>query len=274
MLSRLEIVEFCRKYSSAAHANSGSISISPMSLADIGFNPSHATYDQLRGACVGLSYTLLFKGMNEFISNDHRLLWDSVGKRLLEGSLYFGKQEGVPFPRHLYTFQSLFITVIKTMTREWALYQCKPISAWSWPAQDVGRPAAYAADPGAYLVYPLLEGTLKYLQPEHLKLDGEVVQTFRCSRGREYKKGHICSRVEDMLDLVMQTTSLKDLAEDLQLVFNHIEFLYPGKSATSVISHDWRNPAMHGESNVSTAAGVVLNIALLVAMEKVKERLS
>jgi hypothetical protein len=177
-------------------------------------------------------------------------------------------------PQNLLAFQSLFLTVIKTMTGEWALYQRQYLSAWIWPPQKVGQPAAFAADPPGYLAYPLLEGTLKFLLSDHLKMNGEVVQRFQCSEGRQYEKGQLCSRVDDMLDLVMQTSSYKDLAEDLQLIFNHIEFLYPGKAATSVISQDWRNPAMHGESNVPTAAGVVLNIALLVAMEKTKEHLA
>ena len=275
MPSRVEIIEFCQKYSASCHHADGRVVITPVSLEQTGFNPVEATYEQLRGACVGLTYTLVFKGMNVFVSKDHVLFWDSVGKRLLDRpSLYFGEKRGIPLSYHLRSFQSLFITVIKTMTGEWALYQCRPLSRWGWPDQQVGYPASFGADPSHYLVYPLLEGTLKFLLSDHFTLDGRVVQEFKSKDGRQYKKGQYCSRVDHMLDLVMQTSSYSDLAQDLKLILDHIEFLYPGTTATSVISQEWRNPAMHGESNVPTAAGVVLNIALLFAMEKVKEHLA
>lgn len=274
MPSRDEIIEFCQKYSAECHKEAGEVGISFVSIQKIGFNPVAATYDQLRGACVGLTYTLLFKGMNEFVMPDHRLLWDSVGKRLLgPPSIYFAEKEGTKFPEDLMPFRDLFLTAIKTSTREWVLCQARPISEWKWPPQESGL-ALFAVSPAYYLVYPLLEGTLKFLLSDHLKLNGLVLKEFNTGDGTKYKEGKRCSRVEHMLDLVMQMSSHKDLAEDLQLIFKHIEFLYPGRTAPEVISQEWRNPAMHGQSNVPTAAGTVLNMVLLVAMEKVKGELT
>jgi hypothetical protein len=269
-----QIINFCRKVSSDAHADPNVVKVSISSLAGLGYDIRTFSYEELRAACVGLTYTLLYKGMNMIIGEDHRLLWDTIGKYLLEPpSLYFGETDNNPFPIDYNQFRQLFVAVIKIATGEWELCQLRPISIWIWPQMPQGLPVD--ANIVSYLVYPLLEAVLKETLSSYISRNGEVIQYFQVSDGREYSptgRSKWCSKVNHMLDLLDQQTSLVDLRIDLKLIYDHIVFLY-GRDARFVIANDWRNPAIHGENNIPTAYGVLLNIILLIAMDHVKDGL-
>jgi hypothetical protein len=131
----------------------------------------------------------------------------------------------------------------------------------------------HGANPSSYLVYPLLEAVLKQTLFAFLERNGSVKISFSVSSGRTYRTRNFCSRVDHMLDLLGQQTHLSDLNHDLGLIYDHIAFLYTGRDPVSVIAEEWRNPAIHGEDNVPTSYGIILNILLLVAMDYVKDEL-
>ena len=206
------------------------------------------------------------------VSQEHVVLWDTIGRYLLEPpSLYFSEKRDKPFPLDDVPLRNLFVTTIKTGMREWELRQGRPISTWSWFQMPVGSPVI-CAEPVAYLVYPLLEAVLKRRLSDHLSREGIVTKAFSVPK-RRYAVGNRCSKLDHMLALLGQNESSSILGGDLKQVLDHISFLYPGSEPLSVIAHEWRNPAMHGQHAVSTAYGIVLNIVLLVAMADVKDEL-
>jgi len=270
------IIDFCRSLSQEAHADPGGVRISLDSLTRKGFDIRGFTYDELRAACVGLTYLLLYRGMNMVVTEDHAILWDTIGRELLDPpSLYFRESHNAPFPAEYHAFRELFVTTIKTSTGEWNLFQKHTISKWKWFQMPAEYPEVHVMNPAAYLVYPLLEAVLKETLSSFIERNGIVRARFTVP-GRTYNSdGRTrCNRVDDhMLVLLGQQSHLADLNNDLSLIYAHIAFLYPGRDPISVISQEWRNPAMHGEDNISTAFGVVLNIALFIAMDYVKDEL-
>ncbi len=270
------IIDFCRSLSQEAHANAGGVRISLHSLKRKGYDIRSFTYDELRAACVGLTYSMLFRGMNMVVTEDHKILWDTIGRHLLDPpSLYFKESHNAPFPTEYRAFRELFVTTIKTSTGEWALFQKHRNPNWNWFQMPAEYSWVDSLNPATYLVYPLLEAVLKETLSLFIERNGIVKKKFTVQKRSYNSKGKTrCSSVDHMLDLLRQQQNLSDLNKDLSLVYEHIAFLYPGHiNPTSVISQEWRNPAMHGEDNAPTAFGVVLNIALLIAMDYVKDEL-
>jgi hypothetical protein len=278
-----DILDFCRNVTEEAQNADGSVSINPRkaSLINAGYNIQSFSYDEFRAACVGLSYTSVYRGMNMILGNDHRILWDTVGRHLLEpSSLYFNEDPNQGIPKEITeeyrAFRSLFVATIKTTTHEWMLFQQHPLSDWSGVQRPPGAPIA-RFQPAGYLVYPLLEAVLKESLSDYLDRDGTVTEEFQIGRKRPYSPGdegrNRCSSVSDMLRLLDQQDDRPNLNHDLRLIYEHISSLYDGDYATNVIANKWRNPAIHGENHIPTAYGVLLNIVLLIAMDDTEERL-
>jgi hypothetical protein len=266
-----EIIHFGKRVCNIAHSSSKQAVVSLRSLEEIGISITDLNPTDLRAACVALSFTLLYRGMNAVVMKDHVLLWDFTGKFLLEPpSRYFDESFDEPFPTKLHPLRGLFVSVIKSATREWELTQQEPISRWRYFQSPLGYPVALHTNPASYMVYPLLEAVTKRYLSGVLELNGYVKCEFCVKYGNKkikYRPGRTCSSVSDMLALLQDRAS-SDLQRELQEIYDHIAFVTGSKRhPLDIISREWRNPSLHGEDHVPTAYGVLLNIVLLIALD-------
>jgi hypothetical protein len=269
-----QIVGHCSGlYRVSEDGRSGSVDLLPP-LENIGLKFSRLRRDQVRGLAVGLSRALVHPGMNAVITADHLKFWDAIGKHLLDApSLYFHERDdnSVELLLEIESLRDLFTTVVKIESGSWAVLPHNPISKWRWPVDIIGYPASRSRT-SEYLVYPLLEAVLKRELPEYFSRSGEVIKEFeRRGRTDPYKVGKWCSSIADLLILYMNQAVFAELRQDLEMIFEHIEKLYPEENAINVIAGEWRNPAAHGQNIVTTAHGVVLNIVILLALSHIDD---
>ncbi|HHY0435732.1 TPA: hypothetical protein ACVU31_002522 [Vibrio parahaemolyticus] len=275
-----EIIDYCYKYRESCKRPDGSMSFEGfIDIESLGINFSRLSREEARGLAVGLSYTLICGNMSSVRMTDHTRYWDAVGKHLLDSpSLYFGEssQDLSSMSYELYYLKKLFITVIKTETSEWEMYQSQVITRWNCPSSNQGDRVYNAVNPGEYFVYPLLEAIIKRLLIDYVGPDGVVRQNFEIMfknrKSKAYKKGDIVSQISHLLILLTQKSEDKTLIEELHQIFSIIEDVYSGKSAIEVISDKWRNSALHGERHTPTASGVVLNLILLLSISSITEK--
>jgi hypothetical protein len=278
MATYKKIIEYCIHHSDKTSHEDGSIVLSDSTNIDsLGINFARLTREEARGLAVGLSYTLIQGKMNMMVTSDQVKFWDSVGKHLLEPpSLYFGESfNSGPLLSELSHLRKLLITVIKTETREWQIFEDHKISGWSWPTCVPGYPAD-TVRPGEYFVYPLLEAILNRTLSDYVESDGIVIKEFTIDfsngKSKTYGVNDTVSNMSHLFLLLFQSGYRQELTNDLKLLFGKIETIYEGSSALDVIYKVWRNSALHGEEHTSTASGIVLNIVLLFAIASVSEK--
>ncbi|GAC37144.1 hypothetical protein [Paraglaciecola psychrophila] len=264
-----KIIERYRKHSKEAHGDDGSVRISGFpKFSEFGINFSRISQEQARALLVASSFSLAYSGMNVFITEDQVRLWDAVGKHLLDPpSLYFNETNDKPFPWELSYLRTLFVTTIKTETGEWSLVQKSKLSEWNWFNATPEHPfPSHSTKPAEYFVFPLFEAVLKNFLSEYIDFSGVVKKEFR-----NYKVGQRCSNIGHLLTLMLNRSNHPSLISDSKIILELIQFIYPNRDAAEVIANEWRNPALHGDQNVSTSSGLILNLTLLVAVNSCTE---
>ena len=231
------------------------------------------SYQELREAAVGLCDILLLPGLNTIIDRDHELLWSWCGEVLL----------GRDAP--LASTADSEIRELATTTLRASLANVRP------PAREAYERARTASDLMehnareflmrahvvlAYLAFPLLEATARRACSDFVDLRGKVLASFPRASGQQYKVGTTCSSVADLLRLLASTAS-PSLQKDLADICIHIAELdlntspVPTASDGYDIVYRWRNSSLHGEMSLTTIGGTVLTLALLVALDAVRD---
>ncbi len=263
------IINEFRKHSRKAHCDDGSVRVSNLpKFSDFDINFNRISQEQARALLVASSFSLAYSGMNVFITEDQVRLWDALGKHLLDPpSLYFNENIGEPFPWDLSYLRTLFVTTIKTETGEWALVQKSILSEWNWFNATPEHPfPSHTTKPSEYFVFPLFEAVLKKFLSEYIDFSGIVRKEFR-----NYSIGQRCSNIGHLFTLLLNRSNHPSLISDATIISELIEFIYPDRDAAEVIANEWRNPALHGDKNVSTSSGLILNLTLLVAVNSCTE---
>ncbi|MFH4603892.1 hypothetical protein [Vibrio diabolicus] len=274
MKSYDEIVTTCKTHWQDCHEGEA-VKVKNMAMLssfDIG-DIYKLSQEQARALLVGSSYLLAYRGMNVVITEDQVKLWDAIGKHLLDPpSLYFKETFDKPF--EMTYFRNLFVTTIKTETGAWQLAQTNQLPKWKWFDATSEYPfSVRATRPGEYFVFPLFEAVLKKALSDYIDMSGKVIKEFRhyVPGDNSRSKSH-CSNIGHLVTCLVNRSENETLKKDLTSILELIECLYPDReNASDVIANDWRNPALHGDENVSTSSVVILNLALLIAVHSCTE---
>lgn len=225
-------------------------------------------YDEIRASCIGLTRTLLYKGLNAIVDYDHYFFWAWIGEVLLI-------QEAEYFTRNDEEISNLFSAIIRL-----CLTGCKaPVhSKVEWEKQ---REMTKYIDSNtkevvlkqnlivAYLSFPFLEATLKKYCCTYIDYSGKVKAPFKVGK-RQYNAGGICSSLHDLLVLCHEQVASLNLRKDLDIILNYFSEI--STEDPFKLIYQWRNASLHGSTNYSTIGGTVLNIAIIIALDSISER--
>ena len=124
-----------------------------------------------------------------------------------------------------------------------------------------------------YLAFPVLEAILKKTCAQFVDYDGRVVSSFDVTRSdggvHSYRSGGRCGSIRDLLFLLHQRVASAELVRALDYLRRHLQSL-DARDPFDLL-YDWRNASLHGQTSFPTIGGTVLNTALLIALDSVKD---
>lgn len=139
-----------------------------------------------------------------------------------------------------------------------------------------------------YLVFPLLEATIKRACSDYIDLSGNVLreftvidedrkETYYGPRGSSNPNGNRrkrkCSSLEDLMRLHYQIADA-DLKAYLDPLYEHLKnvFTIPDETPSAYATiYEWRCSSLHGGQGYSLVANTLLNLSMLIALWPVKD---
>ncbi|MGG2087925.1 hypothetical protein ABFY59_13125 [Priestia aryabhattai] len=127
-----------------------------------------------------------------------------------------------------------------------------------------------------YLSFPLLEAILKKACSHYVDYSGRVLNEFEIIKAHKHKKygknnTKIISSLSDLLFLLYDNVANQDLRKQLTFIRSHIAEIDNSKDPFDVI-YRWRNSSLHGQEGFPTIGGTVLNIAIIIALDEIKDK--
>lgn len=237
-------------------------------LRNNGFAFPDLSLDELREVAVGLTRTLLHRGLNTIIDADHLLYWAWIAELLL-----------IPAPPAEAVIQGEVGKVLGLCVKT-ALAQAHPPTTdrYAWELQNqiddiVPGPLRILGDNShhllPYVAFPALEALTRMSCRTHVDLTGKVLSPFSLTlssgRIKKYSSGSRCNSLRDLLVLQVDEAgpALKAAISRIRL---HIAAVSDGCDGFDVLQ-EWRNSSLHGEIALHTIGGTVLNIACLMGLE-------
>lgn len=273
----LDIEKLCDNWCSASTAPNGGINIGDKTeryrlLANsVCFH--ELNHEVLCAALIGLSKVLLRPGLSTVVDHDHYALWSWCGEILLGiRSTLFSQQQ--------YEIKSLYETTIHA-----ALANCRkpPSTRDEWSEQNrilelqPHHAKQLLQQSGlvlTYLGFPLLEAVLKRSCATYVAFDGKVLSPFEVPNKwggtRKYKLNGQCSSLRDLLflhSIVVASPELKALIDRFRIHLNSLDVIQDPFD----LLFSWRNQSLHGEANLQTIGGTVLNFSLLISLFEIKD---
>lgn len=236
-------------------------------------------YDALCAAIIGTSKILLRPNYNATVEQDHFVLWSWCAELLLNPFANV-------YPLNATEIRSLFEIVLHT-----ALVHCKkPSSAKNseeHKAEWTEETKNHRVLPHnikilqqnshlilSYLIFPLLEATLKKVCAEHVAIDGEIKNSFSVFDEKYTPKGikgkHRCNNIAHLLELHHIYVAKPNSVILLNKFKNQISLIDPSVDAYLKI-YQWRNNSLHGTTNHTTVGWVILNLVLLISLFDLEE---
>jgi hypothetical protein len=122
----------------------------------------------------------------------------------------------------------------------------------------------------SYLCFPFLEAVTRRACAAFVDLNGTVRQPFAGSRGRPYQVGQPCSNLAHLLRLLRDQVANQTLQADLTELLGHVARIAKSSDGCFEI-FVWRNSSLHGETTHQTIGGTIYALALLIALDGIKE---
>lgn len=280
-LSAQDITRLCEEWCLASKTPQGGMAIGPATeryrLMANGIIFHELDYEALCSALIGTGHTLLRPGLNVVVDMDHMALWSWCGELLLSPSAGF-------FSNDQHEIRSLAETVLRA-----SLVHCrKPAqSKEQWEEQrQIDNLQSHHTKQFliqsslvlAYLTFPLLEALLKKACSQFIGFDGRVKSQFSVPNGQGGQKQYDpngrfkqCSSLRDLLFLLYYTVGNADLVAKLDAFRSHFAE-FDNSVDPFDLTYSWRNQSLHGATNFATIGGVLLNLALLIAISELKDK--
>ncbi len=226
-------------------------------------------FDELEAACVGLTETMVPRGLvGGFICPDHHQFWGWCAQLLLTTPI----QSIVPTSGNLIhqLLESSACLLIGGKSHLWAPPEIKFSKDFDWCLHRLLSSRLFVLK---FLAYPLLESLLKVHCSNFVQPDGMVMMQFLVQRSdgtnRGYNPGDQCSSMRDLFVLLEQSAARAELSELLQRLKNHFQRLDPSTPFVDLL-YEWRNATLHGTDEATAISGTVFNLCLLLCLELVR----
>lgn len=280
-----KIRNLCNRWCATTSKSGAGMKLGPPDLEfrllknDIRFH--ELDFHELSVALVGVSKTLFRPGLSVVTDYDHYFMWAWCGE-LLAGRRAYGRfcvrEEG-----GLDEQENHFVTLMKA-TISGALADCREPATSRIEmrlhdnVRDIQAHGAktflsHSSSALGYMAFPLLEATLRRACRAYLAPNGEVTGEFAGKRGgrteRNYKKGNRCSNILHALNLHYAIVDSPELLELLDEFRAHLSSVAGGADAYEQI-FEWRNGALHGEKQLKTIGGTILNLCFLIALFEIR----
>lgn len=224
--------------------------------------------DELEAACVGLTETMVPRGLGGYICPDHHQFWGWCAQLLLTA----------PIRRIVPTNGDLIHQLLETSacliiggdSHCLAPLEIKHSKDFDWCLDRLIKKKLFVLK---FLAYPLLESLLKVHCCSFVRADGTVTTQFsiRLRNGdpRTYKPGKRCSSLRDLFVLLAQTAAWPELSRPLQRLEDHFQRLDPTTRFVDLL-YKWRNATLHGTDEVTAVSGTVFNLCLLLCLQLIR----
>jgi hypothetical protein len=232
------------------------------------------SHEELQTTCVALTSTLMTPGMSTMICADHLWFWAWIGELLCTHYVRNDDEGEREITELLGVCVRVALADMSAGLLDWQTeQQLKHVLPTHW-LQLRGRSHVILT----YLAFPTLEGFLKLKCSTLVDLAGKVLKPFDV-QGRDEgerrfygttKGSRDCSNVRDLLFLVYQEAR-PALAGYLDRMRVQIERLVPAKHGFTTV-FDWRNSSLHGKTTMPTIGGTILNLAILIALDRMADR--
>jgi hypothetical protein len=277
----LQIIKLCESWIKTVYREDGSYVINEDAnkcrLRNNGIDFRDLNFNESRAACIGLTQVLIHKRYTVYIDDDHFLFWAWMGDILLARiNTYFDEYD--PNIKELFAATIRIATVPSTLGYLHALQE-KGLTTYSLDSLKhcVTGSSLYAH---TYLSFPLLEAVIKKKCCDFLEKDGRVKKEFKVPNkegGRDIgyapadkKSKNKCSSIRDMLFLLYEYVSDKELKVDIDQIRGKLVSLESEKDGFDVIGK-WRNTSLHGQGVLNAVGGTLLNIAVLITLHDQKD---
>jgi hypothetical protein len=202
------------------------------------------------------------------VSPDHREYWKWTFWILKD----INEEESV-FPEELVeNLETLFrlsaCTPIPSLTREGGPHP-KHVG---WNRRGHESHALYRSKHiAAYLSFPLLEGTIKSVCSNDIKMDGTV------KSGKQIKKfdgsctSRVCYRLCDLLTHLEEEyadAQFENRLREMRIKIGQFHHHNPNKTYNLI--DDWRNASLHGQNAPDAEYGTILNLLCLIIWNEMK----
>jgi hypothetical protein len=251
-----------KRYYDSTQGTDGSTSINmPLSLRST-FGEFHdMTLAELCSVAVALNQMSLFPGQNAVIGTDDHAVFHAWCAQLLLGPVE-STHSGADY---------------------WAAGGLKPLEICFHAALAQGNAGRYweVLDPHAFEVlihsgglltfasFAGLEMLLRRSCSNYLAPDGLILQDFRVSgRAQPYVANgkSRCSNVGHELRLFYETVASRTLQVDMDAILQHISLVARSSDDGFDVLFYWRNSTMHGEVQMETVGGAILNLITLILL--------
>lgn len=281
-IDKISILELCNKWLETVNKTDGSICLGSADakyrLLNNGIQFHNLSHNELSECCIGLSQVILLRGFNTIIDQDHYALWCWLGE-VISFEMYDPDNSYSYFTRDEHEIKELFQAVIRTSL---AGIRKPPQDKDEWQKQNeirdlmdlnskemIGKSGLILS----YLVFPLLEATLKKNCREYIEYDGKIKKNFiikkKQGKNRTYSIGETCSNLRDLLFLYYNEVASIACRIKLDLFRNHLKYLDKSIDPFDLI-YGWRNSSLHGSNSYQTIGGTLLNLVLLLILEEME----
>ncbi len=241
-------------------------------------------YEQLVASLLGLSKTLYHPTGSQMPSMEHRYFWAWCGELILSSKgRFLLRPKPIREAPEEDDYEALFSAVIhcalagskfspKTMMearREDIIESLHP-----YHDRHLVRESMLLL---SYMIFPLLDVTLKRLCSNFVDIGGNVVGDFEVPDRRHVstqkygpKNGkNRCSSVRDLLYLFTRENKDTDLEVALEKFIDHVSVVTGDPKPYDCIGN-WRNISLHGQKMQLTIGGILLNLCLLLSLARLK----
>lgn len=230
-------------------------------------------FDELEAACVGLTETMVSRGLGGFICADHHHFWRWCAQLLLTTPM----SSFVPTSGNLIhqLLESSACLLMGGSSYFWAEPEIQFSKDYDLCLKRLIGKKLFILE---YLSYPLLDLLLKAHCNSFVSDDGKVTQSFEVTRAdgskRTYEPGKApkpkyCSSVGDLLYLLEKEVAGPELKASLHRLKNHFHQLDQNTAFFDLL-FKWRNTTLHGEDQVTGISCTVFNMCLLLCLEFVR----
>ncbi|USK64844.1 hypothetical protein [Peribacillus frigoritolerans] len=280
-----QILQLCDAWRKIAYGNDGSLRIGRESesfrLLENNIRFHDLDFEEIQAACIGLNRVLLFKGMNTIISSDHAFFWSWIAEVLLNRDTGYFTEKEEDIKKLFLTCTRASLAEIQNPQMEWEEV-AKRNDLMEFNTSELVKNRNLIL---AYLSFPLLEAILKKACHNYVDYSGKVLKDFEI-RGRRGKTGrrkrdqsygpngngrkYTISSLGDLLILLYDNVASQDLKDKLTSIRSDIEGIDDSEDPFYVI-YGWRNSSLHGQAGYPTIGGTLLNIAIIIALDVIKD---